>query len=78
MGAAADKLQAKLESLIERACKALILEINRELRKSGTGTPVDTGHARASWIPRRTMTPPIGTVPEVMPLAKVIMSGTTP
>ena len=51
MGAASDKLQLKLESLIERACKALILEINRELRKSGTGTPVDTGHARASWIP---------------------------
>lgn len=51
MGIAADKLQQRLESLIERACKALILEINRELRKSGTGTPVDTGHARASWIP---------------------------
>ena len=26
----------------------------------------------------RTITPPIGTVPEVTPLAKVIMSGTTP
>lgn len=51
MGAASDKLQLKLESLIERACKALILEINRELRKSSTGTPVDTGHARASWLP---------------------------
>jgi len=51
MGAASDKLQLKLESLIERACKALILEINRELRRKGTGTPVDTGHARASWIP---------------------------
>lgn len=51
MGAAADKLQQRLESLIERASKALILEINRELRMRGTGTPVDTGHARASWIP---------------------------
>ncbi len=51
MGAAADKLQSRLEAVVERACKALILEINRELRKSGTGTPVDTGHARASWIP---------------------------
>lgn len=51
MGDAADKLQAKLEALIERAVKALILEVNRELRKRGTGTPVDTGHARASWIP---------------------------
>ena len=26
----------------------------------------------------RTMTPPIGAAPEVTPLAKVIMSGTTP
>lgn len=51
MGEAADRLQAKLYSLIERAAKALILEVNRELRKRGTGTPVDTGHARASWIP---------------------------
>ena len=29
-------------------------------------------------MPLRAMTPPIGTLPEVMPLAKVIMSGTTP
>ncbi len=29
-------------------------------------------------MPLRTMTPPIGTEPEVMPLAKVIMSGMTP
>lgn len=51
MGAAADRLQRKLESLIERAAKALILEVNRELRRRGIGTPVDTGHARAAWIP---------------------------
>jgi hypothetical protein len=51
MGEAADRLQHKLESLIERAAKALILEVNRELRRKGTGTPVDTGHARAAWIP---------------------------
>jgi hypothetical protein len=51
MGAAADKLEQRLNSLIERAAKALILEINRELRTRGTGTPVDTGHARVSWIP---------------------------
>jgi hypothetical protein len=51
MGEAADRLQRKLESLIERAAKALILEVNRELRRKGTGTPVDTGHARAAWIP---------------------------
>lgn len=51
MGAAADALQAKLHALVERAAKGLILEVNRELRKKGTGTPVDTGHARAAWIP---------------------------
>lgn len=46
-----DKLEKKLESVVERAAKMLILEINRELRKRGSGTPVDTGHARANWIP---------------------------
>lgn len=51
MASAADALQRKIEAAIERAAKAAILEINRELRKSGTGTPVDTGHARANWIP---------------------------
>lgn len=64
MGAASDKLGQRLESLIERACKALILEINRELRMRGTGTPVDTGHARASWIPAvgaPNLAEPIGT-----------------
>jgi hypothetical protein len=64
MGVAADKVQAKLDALLERACKALILEVNRELRKSGTGTPVDTGHARASWIPAvgaPNLTEPVGT-----------------
>ena len=29
-------------------------------------------------MPLRTITPPIGTLPEVTPLAKVIMSGMTP
>lgn len=47
----ADALERKLYALIERVSKSLILEINRELRRSGTGTPVDTGHARANWIP---------------------------
>jgi hypothetical protein len=64
VGAAADKLAKRIESLIERACKALILEINKELRRSGTGTPVDTGHARASWIPAvgaPSLVEPVGT-----------------
>ncbi len=33
---------------VAKAAKALILEIDSELRKS---TPVDTGHARANWVP---------------------------
>ena len=33
---------------------------------------------KASWTALEAITPPIGTVPEVTPLAKVIMSGTTP
>lgn len=45
--AVADKLRAELET----ACKALILEVDKELRTQGTGTPVDTGHARANWVP---------------------------
>ncbi len=63
MGDAADRLQLKLVALIERAAKGLILEINRELRRRGTGTPVDTGHARASWIPAvgaPTLSEPVG------------------
>lgn len=63
VGEAADALQAKLLALVERAAKALILEVNRELRRSGTGTPVDTGHARAAWIPAvgaPTLVEPVG------------------
>ena len=33
---------------------------------------------KAWWISLETITPPIGTAPEVMPLANVIMSGSTP
>lgn len=51
VASAADAIERKINALIERAAKALILEINRELRKRGSGTPVDTGHARANWIP---------------------------
>lgn len=48
MASAADRLAKKLDAHIERAAKALIIEIARELKRS---TPVDTGHARANWIP---------------------------
>ena len=46
--------------------------------RENSSTAFSGAFMKASWIERRTMTPPIGTVPEVTPLAKVIMSGTTP
>jgi len=39
-----DRLRAELGNVI----KALILEIDANLREA---TPVDTGHARANWVP---------------------------
>lgn len=48
MASAADRVQAKITAAIERASKALILEVARELKRS---TPVDTGHARVNWVP---------------------------
>jgi hypothetical protein len=38
----------QIRALVSRACKELVLEIVKELIKS---TPVDTGHARANWVP---------------------------
>lgn len=48
MGRQADAIGAALRKQIEQACKMLVLEIDRELRRT---TPVDTGHARRNWIP---------------------------
>lgn len=53
MSRQSDAVVAALERETAKAAKALILEIDRELRRSPKegGTPVDTGHARASWLP---------------------------
>ncbi len=51
MGAQSRALGDAMRKIVEQACKALVLEINRELRRKGSGTPVDTGHARANWVP---------------------------
>lgn len=48
MGAQAEAIGARLNRHIEQIFKALTLEIDRELR---IATPVDTGFARASWVP---------------------------
>ena len=48
MGQQADRIGERLRKHIEQIFKALCLEIDKELRKA---TPVDTGHARANWVP---------------------------
>jgi hypothetical protein len=44
---------AQLERETAKAGVALVLEIDKELRRAPSqgGTPVATGHARASWLP---------------------------
>lgn len=46
--ASADDVAADLDAFLETAVKAVILEVNHELVAT---TPVDTGFARASWVP---------------------------
>ncbi len=48
MGAQARAIGEQLREHIASIFKALILEVDKELRAS---TPVDTGHARANWVP---------------------------
>lgn len=48
MGAKAAREAEKLRKALRQAPVALILEIDKELRKT---TPVDTGNARANWVP---------------------------
>jgi len=48
MGAQADAIAAELTRRVENGAKALVLEIVANLIKA---TPVDTGWARANWIP---------------------------
>ena len=43
-----DALIARLRAEVATVGKSLILEIDAELREA---TPVDTGHARANWVP---------------------------
>lgn len=48
MGKQAAREAEKLRKALAQAPKALILEIDKELRRT---TPVDTGNARANWVP---------------------------
>lgn len=48
MGTQADRIAARLTSHVEKSAKALVLAITANLIKA---TPVDTGWARANWVP---------------------------
>jgi hypothetical protein len=48
MGAQSRAIGDAIRRTIEQVVKALVLEIDRELRRS---TPIDTGHAKANWVP---------------------------
>lgn len=49
----ADRIAAELEARVAKASIAVTLQVDRNLRRAPSegGTPVDTNHARASWIP---------------------------
>lgn len=53
MGVQSSRIGDRLRAELGNVVKALILEIDANLRASpdAGGTPVDTGHARASWTP---------------------------
>jgi hypothetical protein len=53
VGERSAKVVGGLVARVERAAKALPLGIDANLRRSPSrgGTPVKTGHARASWVP---------------------------
>lgn len=48
MGTQSARIGERLREHIASIFKALVLEIDKELRKA---TPVDTGNARAAWMP---------------------------
>jgi hypothetical protein len=48
VGRHSEAIGARLRAHIEAIFKALVLEIDKELRRA---TPVDTGNARAAWMP---------------------------
>ncbi len=53
MGAIADRIRAELTATTENVVRFIVLDLDRRLRRNPSrgGTPVDTGHARANWVP---------------------------
>lgn len=53
MGAVADRIHAELTRTTENVVRFIVLGVARRLRSNPNrgGTPVDTGHARANWVP---------------------------
>lgn len=53
MGAIADRIRAELTRTTENVVRFIVLGVTRRLKSNPSrgGTPVDTGHARANWVP---------------------------
>jgi hypothetical protein len=53
VGAIADAIRADLTRTTENVVRFIALGITRRLKRNPSrgGTPVDTGHARANWVP---------------------------
>jgi len=53
VGAIADRIRNELTRTTENVVRFIALGIDRRLRRNPSrgGTPVDTGHARANWVP---------------------------
>lgn len=49
----ADRIRAELTATTESVVRFIVLDLDRRLRRNPSrgGTPVDTGHARANWVP---------------------------
>lgn len=53
MGRIADRIKRDLTRTAENVVRFIVLDLDRRLRRNPSrgGTPVDTGHARANWVP---------------------------
>lgn len=53
MGAVADRIRSELTRTTENVVRFVALGVVRRLKRNPSrgGTPVDTGHARANWVP---------------------------
>jgi hypothetical protein len=51
MSRQSEQVAENMRKRVAKLAGEFILEVDKELRREGTGTPVDTGNARANWVP---------------------------